>query len=188
MLKYIIFFLLVLQTFANSKLFILDRDEAILAQDFLKNQQAILIVNNGVNFNYKEISSVNISVSSETNTNMFNEKKLLGTIDNDYIVKVNNQKIDLQSTYIRDSSNKNKWIRLGSLVDQTTYKHQINDVYYTYSQKDKIPKNLTKRIQPVKNNGRPSVVLIPDEEYNQKQKEKEASQVYEELEQRHIPD
>jgi len=30
--------------------------------------------------------------------------------------------------------------------------------------------------------------MIPDEEYNQKQREKEKSQVYEELEQRHIPD
>jgi len=186
--KYIIFFLLILQTFSSSStLFILDRDEAILTQDFLKNQQAILIVNNGTDFNYQKINSIDIA-SAETSTDMFHEKKLLGTPNNDYIVKVNNQKIDLQSTYIRDLSNKNKWIRLASLIDEVTYENHINDVYYTYTKKEKIPKSIQKRIQALKNNGKPSVVLIPDEEYNKKQREKEASQVYEELEQRHIPD
>ena len=185
--KYIIFFLLILQTFSSAKLFILDRDEAILTQDFLKNQQAILIVNNGTDFNYQKINSIDIA-SAETSTDMFHEKKLLGTPNNDYIVKVNNQKIDLQSTYIRDLSNKNKWIRLASLIDEVTYENHINDVYYTYTKKEKIPKSIQKRIQALKNNGKPSVVLIPDGEYNKKQREKEASQVYEELEQRHIPD
>jgi len=186
MSKYIVLFFVLLQTSINASIFTLDKKEALYAQELLQNQKAILVVSDGTNFQYNTINSLDV-VAANTTSNMFNRRDSLG-ISNNYNVKVNSTKIDFVSTYIRDSRNKNKWVRLGSLVDPETFKNYLNDVYYTYTQKEKIPSQIQKSIKPVKNNGTPSVVMIPDEEYNREQREKEKSQVYEELEQRHISD
>ena len=188
MLRYtLLLFFLTFQTFAHSSIFTLDKREAQYAQELLQNKKAILIVSDDTNFQYNTINSLDIVIAKNTSNKYHKGNDVLG-IFNDYNIKINGKKIDFVSTYIRDNRNKNKWVRLGSLVDPETFKNYLNDVYYTYTKKEKIPSRIQKNIQLVKNNGTPAVVMIPDEEYNQKQREKEKSQVYEELEQRHISD
>ena len=186
MSKYIVLLFLLLQTLTNASIFNLDKKEAQYAQELLQKQKAILVVSGASHFQYNTIKSLDIVMANAT-SNMFHKRDSLG-ISNDYNIKVNGTKIDFVSTYVRDNRNKNKWVRLGSLVDPETFKNYLNDVYYTYTKKEKIPSEIQKNTQLVKNNGTPSVVMIPDEEYNKNQREKEESQVYEELEQRHISD
>lgn len=186
MLKKYLLLTFLFSLYLNASIFTLDKIEAQYAKKLLQTKKAILVVSNGTKFQYKIINSLDIAIADAT-SNMFHQRNSLA-ISNDYNIKVNGTKIDFVSTYVRDNRNKNKWVRLGSLVDPETFKNYLNDVYYTYTKKEKIPSHIEKNTKPVKNNGRPSVVMIPDEEYNQKQKEKEESQVYEELEQRHISD
>jgi len=159
MLRYtlLLFFFLTFQTFATSSIFEINKREASYAQNLLKNKKAILIVSNhGRDFQYKKINSLDMVQIENISNKYYKGDDVLG-IFNNYNIKVNGEKIDFVSTYIRDNHNKNKWIRLGSLVDPETFKNYLNDVYYTYTKKEKIPSRIQKNIQVVKNNGTPAV-------------------------------
>ena len=182
MFKYMSIVVLMFQTFsfANGSVYNLNSDEARETKQLLERQKGVLISTGGNNFIYKRVKSVNIkqeyiaSTSDDKVLNMFN--KINQGSKSSYHIKLNNQKVDLTSTYIRDSNNKNKWLKLGAIIDPSTFKGYLNDVYYVYTEKEVIPLKIQDKIKPT--SGTVLSESADDAEFNRQQQGK----VYEDFE------
>ena len=133
---------------ADANIYNLNNSEATKAIELLKGKRGFLTTKYGrSNISYHRINSlkkvkgfVNKSSGDEI-MNLYN--KLNQGDDSYYHVIINGQKLNLTNTYVRDSRNKNKWVRLGSLVlDDNIFEDYLNDVYYIYSQREKIPQRI----------------------------------------------
>jgi len=161
---------------ADASIYNLNNSEAIKTIEVLKGKKGFLTTKYGrSNISYHNIDSVEKvkgfvnKLSGDEIMNLYN--KLNQEDDSYYHVMLNGQKLNLTNTYVRDSSNKNKWIRLGSLVlDENVFEDYLNDVYYVYTQREKIPQRIKENTTPLKSNGGVVMVETPeDEAYNRRQ-------------------
>lgn len=149
MLRYVFVFIIVFiiskTAFSADVMVNLTKGQAERTITFLQGKKSVLIRNGNI-FNYLRVNKLEMK-HGVAKTSTLDKFSILHQDGDDYYIEINNQAIDLENVYLQNRGNTSKWSRLGSKINPNFYKNRVNETYYVYKNKEKIPASLRKNLK-----------------------------------------